>query len=466
VGCDVTSVESELIDEAWAAVTGQPEVALDRPTLTADSQSLPSRVRAADAGVACIAVALAAAVRLQQQLTGSRPPTSLDRRHAALALRSERFFAVGTQPAGMGFAPLSRFWRTADGWVRTHANYPWHRDALLTVLRAPNEHDAVAAAIAERSSEELEEAVFAAGGIAAAVRSVEEWRDHPQGQAVHVEPLVSHRSEPAPQRSRDGRRDDPMSGVRVLDLTRVIAGPVCTRFLGALGADVLRVDPPGRPDIGAGEPADTLLGKRSSMLDVATQDGSATLHALLDAADVVVSGYRPGALDRFGLSEAALLERNRGLVIVILDAWGHTGPWRARRGFDSVVQAATGIALAESDDGVTPGALPCQLLDHGTGYLAAAAVLDGLRRQQDEGGSHVRRLSLARTAAWLTSRSKTPEAPPALIDDDPGPWLQTFSEPEGVVTAIRPPGRLGDRPLTWPVPVARYGRDKPMWATP
>jgi crotonobetainyl-CoA:carnitine CoA-transferase CaiB-like acyl-CoA transferase len=260
----------------------------------------------------------------------------------------------------------------------------------------------------------------------------------------------------------------PASGVRVLDLTRVIAGPVCTRYLAALGADVLRLDPPHHPDMGPGEIADSLLGKRSSLLDLSSGVGVATLHRLLEEADVVVVGYRPGALDRFGLSGEALAERHPGVVAVVLDAWGHGGPWAGRRGFDSIVQAPTGIAAGEPAAGDQPGALPCQLLDHGTGYLAAAAALDGLRRQAGEGGTHVRRLSLARTAWWLTSipapAAAEAEAPPG--DPDPRPWLVKLHSAQGPATAVLPPGRLGAGRLRWPASLTGYGLDPPAWPPP
>jgi hypothetical protein len=364
----------------------------------------------------------------------------------------------------MGFAPLSRFWRTSDGWIRTHGNYTWHRDALLRYLDVPNDADAVASAIADRLAKELEDGITAAGGIGATVRSTDEWMAHPQGAAIYAEPLISarHRAN-APARSHSPD-DRPMAGVRVLDLTRVIAGPVCTRYLGALGAEVLRLDPPQRPDMARDEPADTLLGKRSALLDATTDEGLSTLQDLLGSADVVVTGYRPGALDRFGLSEAALVDDHPGLVIVVLDAWGHTGPWAHRRGFDSVVQAASGIALGESADGEQPGTLPCQLLDHGTGYLAAAAALDGVRRQCELGGTHVRRLSLARTAAWLTSKPPTHTATTAADDTDTASCVQVIATGDMTVSAIRPPGDIDGLPLQWPTPVARYGLDTPAWA--
>jgi hypothetical protein len=364
------------------------------------------------------------------------------------------------------FAPLSRFWRTGDGWVRTHANYPWHRDALLRTLGVEDDPGAVASAMAERGAVELEERVFEAGGVTAAVRTRDEWSADPQGGAVASEPLVGHQLVGDAVARRPTRSPDvwqPAKDVRVVDLTRVIAGPVCTRMLGALGADVLRIDPPDHLDMQPGAPADGLLGKRSTFLDLRSTGGAGTLQDLLHSADVLVCGYRPGALDRFGLGQEVLAERHPGLVIVYLDAWGHTGPWSHRRGFDSVVQAASGIAMRESIDGVTPGTLPCQLLDHGTGYLAAAAVLDGLRRQREQGGTHVRRLSLARVARWLTS-TDAPEQEAGDTPVDGTTWLSELDiRGAAGVVAVPPPGRLGGRPLAWPRPATLYGADEPSW---
>jgi crotonobetainyl-CoA:carnitine CoA-transferase CaiB-like acyl-CoA transferase len=253
----------------------------------------------------------------------------------------------------------------------------------------------------------------------------------------------------------------------VLDLTRVIAGPVCARYLGALGADVLRIDPPARPDFEPGRPADTLLGKRSAFLDLAAAAGARRLDALLADADVVLLGYRPGALARFGLEPAALAERHPGLVIMELAAWGHTGPWRERRGFDSIVQAASGIAAVEAGPDGSPGALPCQLLDHGTGYLAAAAVLEALTEQRRRGGSHLCRLSLARTAHRLLGEGAGADASDGSAG--PVPWEEAgaaFVAPvddDPALVAVPPPGSLGGTPLRWPGPAARYGDDEPSW---
>ena len=319
--------------------------------------------------------------------------------------------------------------------------------------------------MAKLSGKEVEQSVFEAGGIATAVRTIDTWLDHPQGQALTAEPLIGHRmtQDGTPRhRTANGL---PMAEVRVLDLTRVIAGPVCTRFLAALGARVLRIDPPDHPDMPAATVTDTLIGKRSSFVDLKSAEGSATLEHLLSSADVVVCGYRPGALDRFGLDEGSLAERHSGIVVVYLDAWGHRGPWAAQqRGFDSVVQAPTGIAVGESPADGEPGALPCQLLDHATGYLAAAAVLDGLRRQGVQGGTHVRRLSLARTALWLTSQgTRRKDVSAEHAKQDPSRWLTEVESADGPVTVVAPPGALGERALRWPTPLTGYAIDSPTW---
>jgi CoA-transferase family III len=463
-------IEAQLMTEAWSAIVAGASVPPLVPELDGDASRLTSTFPVAEAAVACIATALGAAGRLHELRTGQPPALELDRGHVAAAVRSERYFTIDGAVSGMGFASLSRFWPAADGWVRTHANYSWHRDALLEAIHARDEEpDSVAASISARRSVDVEDAVFGAGGVAAAVRTDGEWRGHGQGVALGTEPLVaSRRVGEGPARARGASRL-PAEGVRVLDFTRVIAGPVCTRYLAALGADVLRLDPPHRRDLVDGEPADTLLAKRSAIADASNDAVRRDIEALLVDADVVVCGYRPGALDHLGLGVKDLVGRHPGLVVVVIDAWGHSGPWAARRGFDSVVQAASGIAAGESVDGHRPGVLPCQLLDHGTGYLAAAASLDALRRQMTEGGSYIRRLSLARTASWLTTGSRTHRSNRArdgrLDDAEPTAFMQELHDANTTVRAIRPPGSIDGRELQWPALLTRYATDEPSWIT-
>jgi crotonobetainyl-CoA:carnitine CoA-transferase CaiB-like acyl-CoA transferase len=240
----------------------------------------------------------------------------------------------------------------------------------------------------------------------------------------------------------------------VLDLTRVIAGPVATRTLAAHGADVLRLDAPDRPEIPL-QALDTLSGKRSALLDL---HDTTTREELLAGADVLVTGYRPGALDRFGLAPEAIAERHPGLVVVTLSAWGERGTWGARRGFDSIVQAACGIAAEEGarEEG-SPGALPAQVLDHATGYLGAAAVLQELAEQRRDGGTRHVRLALAGTAAWLQGlpRPVHHEVP----DVDPGPYLEQV----GGLTLASPPGTVDGAALHWPAPAPSFGTAAARW---
>ena len=321
-----SSFQDELVAQAWAAVSADAagtRSGLPAPLiLTGPAGHLTSAFAVEEVAVATVGVALLAAAALSERRGRPLRTLRLDRGHVADAVRSERYFRVAGRPAGAAFASLSRFWPAADGWVRTHANYPWHRTALVNTLGVPEDIDAVAAALAQLPAEAIEQRVLAAGGIATAVRTLAAWHAHPQGQAVAAEPLISHRliGDGAPRPLATA--DLPMTGVRVLDLTRVIAGPVCTRFLGALGADVLRLDPPGHPDMPVGAVADSLLGKRSAFLDLNASEGVDKLHELLARADVVVCGYRPGALDRFGLRPESLAERHPGIVAVFLDAWG------------------------------------------------------------------------------------------------------------------------------------------------
>ncbi len=467
--------ESGALDRAWAELTAEERPAPAAPWIkvTGESGHLRSKLPVEAVALAAVGTALRAASALGQQRGAAAAEATLDRAQIAAAVLSERHFRVGGQPAGASFAPLSRFWATADGWIRTHGNYPWHRLALLSALSLPTTLadtdadamvEAVASAAAERQAADIEDRAFASGGVAAALRTSEGWQSHPQGRAVTGELLISHRvAGPAPPRPRDPA-PLPMSGIRVLDLTRVIAGPVCTRYLGALGADVLRLDPPDRPDGAPGAAADTILGKRSAFLNLASPAARARLHHLLDGADVVVHGYRPGALDRFGLGAGDIAARHAGLVVVHLNAWGHDGPWSGRRGFDSIVQAACGIATVESPDGTAPGVLPCQLLDHGTGYLAAAAVLDGLRRQSVSGGTIIRSLSLARTAAWLArTQPEFGHGQQAGHSKSEG-WTVELESPTGSISAVAPPGGLDGKPLRWPGPPGGYGTDTPGWA--
>ncbi|SPF00590.1 Formyl-coenzyme A transferase [Streptomyces sp. MA5143a] len=468
---------------AWAALGGEPGL-LPRVSTVVREEALPARLPVRELARACAGVCALAAAELGALRAGLTevPRVRVDDGAVATAFVSERHLLIDGR-APVAFAPLSRFWRTADGWVRTHANYPHHRERLLSALGLPEgDAAAVGAALAERSSLEIEETVYAAGGLAVALRTPEQWAAHDQAAAVAAGPLVEHdRADTAADLavaavsvSSGGAPLLPAAGVRVLDLTRVIAGPVATRTLALLGADVLRVDPPGTPEL-PDQHIDTGFGKRSTALDLTRAADRRDFEELLAGADVVVTGYRPGALDRFGLSPQALLARRPGLVVAQLSAWGSYGPWAGRRGFDSLVQVATGIAVVEGS-AERPGALPAQALDHGTGYLLAAAVLRSLTEGSADGHGRVVRLSLARTAAWLLeSAARRGEAPQgeARRGGGGGGGSEAFDAAEGrlaerdsPVGRLRyalPPVSFEGGPGDWARPPGPWGVDGARW---
>ncbi|MFP8886313.1 CoA transferase [Streptomyces mangrovi] len=470
----------------WAALGGDPglceRVRLVPRTCTDGAGGvLPARLPVRELARSTVAVcALAAAEFGARSVAGSTgaavPGVGVDDGAVATAFVSERHLRIdGRAPST--FAPLSRFWRTDGGWLRTHANYPHHRARLLSALGVPDTGGdealvaAVADVLAERRAEEVEEAVYAAGGLAVAVRTPGQWSAHPQGAAVARLPLVgTERLDDAPTLPLPSPGSGPGAGagLRVLDLTRVIAGPVATRTLALLGADVLRIDSPHLPE-SADAHADTGFGKRSALLDLASRSGRASFEELLGKAHVVVTGYRPGALDRFGLAAGELAGRRPGVVVAELSAWGGpgVGPWGGRRGFDSLVQAASGIAVTEGGPDGEPGVLPAQALDHGTGYLLAAAVLRSLTEQRGGGGSRRVRLALARTAHWLQhglEGTREPEEPDEIREPyDPADWLDETAGPLGRLCHAVSPVAYDGGPEGWTRPPGRPGGDAPVW---
>ncbi|MFD0436875.1 CoA transferase [Streptomyces chartreusis] len=448
---------------AWSAVGGDAAL-LPRASTVVREGALDARLPVRELARACVGACALAAAELGARRAGRAevPRVRLDDGAIATAFVSERHLLVDGR-APVWFAPLSRFWRTADGWVRTHANYPHHRAGLLAGLgMRQDDPDAVGAVLAERSSHEVEQAVYAAGGLAVALRTPREWAAHEQASAVARRPLVEHeRFGTARARALpplDGTPLLPAAGVRVLDLTRVIAGPVATRTLALLGADVLRLDTPLLPEL-LDQHTDTGFGKRSATLDLAAD--RRTFEELLATADVVVTGYRPGALDRFGLSARALAERRPGLIVAELSAWGAYGPWSGRRGFDSLVQVATGIAATEGS-AEQPGALPAQALDHGTGYLLAAAVLRALTERADQGYGRCVRLALARTARWLTDGVE-PGPRGDVAYETPDAWLGERDSALGRLRYALSPVSFEDGPRDWARGPGVWGADPARW---
>ncbi|WP_462417903.1 CoA transferase [Kytococcus sp. Marseille-QA3725] len=361
----------------------------------------------------------------------------------------------------VGFASLSGFHRTADGWVRLHANYPHHEQALLDALGVRTA-EGVRQELTRRTSADIEAAVYAQGGLAAEVRKPDEWLASPSAAALNDTAWIEwETSEGVPIRPHvggEGRR--PLEGVRVLDLTRVIAGPSASRLLGALGADVLRLDPPDIPELWDHH-VDTGFDKRSAVADLRDRTTRERAHSLLNEADAVMLGYRWEGLQRLGFDAVSLRERHPHLAVVSLDAWGTKGPYAGQRGFDSIVQAATGIAhlygQGEGDEW-KPGSLPVQALDHATGLGMGAALL-ALIRVRAQGRSGHAHLSLARTALELL-KAAPPSGPPAPLEKVD---LRRSVSSYGSLEFVPPPLTIDGTQLEFTSMPQRYGTSMMTW---
>lgn len=446
---------SSTIDAFVSAVTtgfGHPAAGAARPEITG-AGSLPSAYAVTELAAATVGAAAQALAHYMQRRFGRLPAVRVDRRLASF------WFATTLRPQGWSSPdvrdPVTGDYACRDGWIRLHANMPPHRAAELGVLGAAPERAAVARAVAGWDAQELETAIVAAGGCAAMMRTREEWAAHPQGAAVAAEPLFHMEPRAAPGR--------PLAGLKVLDLTRVLAGPVSTRFLAGYGAQVLRIDPSFWVE--PGTVPEVTLGKRCALLDLKDEAQRRQFTALLAQADVLVHGYRPDALERLGLGAAQRQQIRPGLVDVCLDAYGWTGPWRGRRGFDSLVQMSNGCAhagmLHYGRDKPTP--LPVQALDQATGYLMAAAVLHGLAQRLEQGAGSMTRLSLARTAVLLGSQP----APPGAQELAPETAADLAPEAErtqwGEARRLRPPCQVDGTPMRWDLPACPLRSAPPQW---
>jgi crotonobetainyl-CoA:carnitine CoA-transferase CaiB-like acyl-CoA transferase len=355
---------------------------------------------------------------------------------------------------------MSGFYPVRDGrWVSIHCNFPNHRAAALKVLGTGEDRAKANDASRAWDGQALEEAIHAAGGCAGLARGAAEWAAHPHAAAVAAQPLLEilriGNAPPLPL----PKGDRPLAGVRVLDLTRVLAGPTCARTLAEHGADVLKITAAHLPDSGAIE-IDTGLGKLAAHLDLRSAQGVETMRGLLSSADVFSQSYRPGALAGRGFSPEEVVKLRPGIVYVSLNAWGQTGLWKDRRGFDSIVQTVSGMAYA-SGDGATPRLMPCSAIDYVSGYLMAYGAMVALARRAREGGSWLVRVALARTGKWIVDRG-TVDAGSAQAPEPAGLAMETQS-PAGLITHLKPVVQLSETPARWARPPVPLGHHRPEW---
>ena len=399
---------------------------------------------------------------VQAGLSSTVPNIRVDQRLASL------WFSQSIHPINWALPPpwdsVAGDYPTSDGWIKLHTNLNHHRQAALGVLGVERNREKVAAAVLHWNADELESQIVDAGGVAAALRSRQQWKSHRQGVAVATEPLIIwNKPRKDSMRFKPGSSKRPLEGLRVLDLTRVLAGPVATRTLAAFGADVLRIDP-----YDWDEPyvvPDITLGKRCAHLQLDQAADRKTFERLLENADVLVHGFRPGTLDALGYGPSERTKLSPSLLEVSLDAYGWSGPWAQRRGFDSLVQMSSGIAHAGMNwaNQHKPISLPVQALDHATGYLMAAAAIRLIGRALNDEGIGSAHLSLARTAELLVCYPQSVESNFNLIPVQKDFSNQIELTPWGRANRLRPALLIEGTPMKWMLAANDLGTSKPVW---
>ncbi|WP_291688661.1 CoA transferase [Bradyrhizobium sp.] len=456
----------EILAELWTSAGGDA-AALDAVTLTGEEPQLPSSFRVAAAAQTSIAAAGLAAAQIWKLRSGQSQGVAVDMRHAVVECRSERYLRVDGKPPPPAWDAIAGVYKTGDRrFVRLHTNFPHHRAAVCKVLDCKPERDDVQAALMQWEAEAFETAAYAAGGVVAMMRSHDEWSDLPHARALAALPTISVEKigEAAPRPWPAG--DRPLAGLRVLDLSRVIAGPVAGRTLAAHGADVLLISGPDLPAI-PWLTIDTGRGKLSAFADLKREQGRGVLRDLLAQADIFSQGYRPRALGSLGFSAEDAARINPGIVYVSLSAYGHAGPWAERRGFDSLVQTSTGFNHAEGEAaGVEgPKELPAQMLDHATGYLMAFGAMMAKARQSREGGSWHVRVSLAQTGRWLWNFGRVADGLKTedLKGDAVTPFIEAVPSGFGPLRAVSHSAVLSKTPAFWSRPAMPLGSHPPQW---
>lgn len=446
---------------------GYSAAALANVQLQGSEPILPSSFAIGTLAQVGIAAAALAAAQFRQLRGGSSQSVAVDMRHAAAEFRSERYLRIDGGAAPELWDRIAGIYRCGDGrWVRIHTNFPHHRDGILQLLHCAHDKNSVAQSLQRWAAEEFEQVASDAGLVVAMLRTFDEWDAHAQGRAVATLPLISIEriGDAPPQPLPPG--DRPLSGIRVLDLTRIIAGPVCGRALAAHGADVLLVTAPHLPSI---EPLviDTGRGKFSCQLDLRDANAKEKMHALLKDADIFLQAYRPGGIDALGFSADELAQRHPGIVAVSLSAYGHRGPWSQRRGFDSLVQTASGFNHAEmlAANSAEPKPLPAQALDHAAGYLLTLGAIAALHRRSIEGGSWHVRVSLARTGLWLRGLGRVANGFDVKDQqrEDIADLLEETDSEFGRLSAIKHAAQLASTPASWMRAPVALGRDEPSW---
>ncbi len=432
---------------------------------------IQSRFKVGEAAAAALAAGAVMADDIWQRRNGGGEPQqiSVDQRTVVGSLRSYRFLRVEDGPPLVPDYtwPTLSFYRCRDGrFIHLQGAFPHLRDGTLKFLECGDTAEGVGARLAQRDSFDWEEALAEQGLCGAVIRSTDEWMDHPQGMAVRGVPLVEiiklaeGEPEPLPPAPR------PLAGVRVLDLTRVLAGPTSGRTMAAHGADVLHVRSPNLASINLFF-ADTNHGKLSTFLDLTRDEEAARLRDLARDADIFVQSYRCGSLARRGFGPDVLAELRPGIIYVSVNCYGHTGPWAERPGWEQLAQSVSGLAEENGRPG-DPHLVPAASCDFTTGNLAAYGAMMALKRRMLEGGSYHVRVSLCRTALWITSQARcsaeeASKAAASAEEIDVQSAMTVSETPFGRLHHLDPIIHMSETPPHWERTTVPLGTHEPQW---
>ena len=439
----------------------------DNAEITGSDLLLQTPYKFVAPGAATIAATGLAAAELWKLKTGRSQKVSLTMHAAAAAMRSPRYIKIDGKKVEEDSAKITDFYQLKDGrWIYLHCAFPNVRDGNLKALGVANDKDAVTKAVARCDGLALEEAMFANGGCGGFIRTEAEWETCAHQKSAAQIPLfeIVKIGDAPVQPLPKGER--PLSDIRMLDLTRVLAGPACAKAFAEHGADVIRVTRKDLPDLGPPSDVDTGIGKIQAHIDLRDAAQAEIMRALVKDCDVFLQGYRPGTLAGRGLSPEALAAARPGIVYVTLSAWGHAGPWSMKRGYDTVVQSFNGMAWRP--DNAKPAFLPGSPHDYIAGYLLAFATMVALHRRATIGGSWLVRTSLAGSGEWFRSMGKFSPAeyqnlPTELPADVLPGLLMEHDSPWGRVTHLKPAAQLSETPGRWVRPAAPRGSHAAVW---
>ncbi len=410
---------------------------------------------------------------LYEMRTGRRQDLAVRVEHAAATLKSYAYLRVDHAEMNAAFAQqrlrqgMSSPHRTKDGrYFLPHMGLSHLAEKILGILGCRYELDAIIRAVSQWDASELEDAVAAAGACGAMVRSAGEWLAHPQGAALSAKPVIEiiRIGDSPPEPLPDDIDERPLAGVRILDLTRILAGPTCARTLAEHGADVLMVTAEKLPQA-LYFVMDTGHGKRTTFLDFDREEELQRLRGLVSGADVFSQGYRPGVMEKHGLSPEELAEMRPGIIYVSMNCYGYDGPFASRAGWEQLAQAVTGMADEQGED--CPRLLPAAACDYTTGYLAAYGTLLALGLRAREGGSWHVRTSLCQSAMLIQRQRRleydcrTMDIDPAVIDG-----ISLVSQTSwGEMRHLGPVLQMSETRPCWKIPSSPLGSHAPVWVT-